>query len=173
MKRRVAALAVVPLLLAACGPGDGGRVAAPGTPGVTSAPCPAPVNQGNGCIYLGTLTDLTGPFRLVAGRATEAQRAFWARVNRQGGIGGYDIDVSANVVDTGYDVDRFVRAYGETKDKVLAYAQLTGSPQAAAVLPDMARQTIVGAPLGWTSRWAFEDNIIESGGNYCFEAMNA
>lgn len=173
MKRRLATLALIPLLLTACGPGGGVRVAAPGTPGVTSAPCPVPVNPANGCIYLGTLTDLTGPFKLVGSRATEAQRAFWTRVNKQGGIGGYDIDVSEHVIDTGYDVPRFVKAYGETKNKVLAYAQLIGSPQAAAVLPDLAKESIIAAPLSWTSQWAFEDNLIESGANYCFEAMNA
>jgi ABC-type branched-subunit amino acid transport system substrate-binding protein len=173
VKRRLATLALIPLLVTACGAGDGDRVAAPGTPGVTSAPCPVPVNPANGCIYLGTLTDLTGPFQLAGSRATDAQRAFWTRVNKQGGIGGYDIDVSVHVVDTGYDVPRFVKAYGETKNKVLAYAQLIGSPQTAAVLPDLAKESIIGAPVGWTSQWAFEDNVLESGGNYCFEAMNA
>jgi len=66
-----------------------------------------------------------------------------------------------------------VKAYGETKNKVLAYAQLIGSPQTAAVLPDLAKQNIIAAPLSWTSQWAFEDNVLESGGSYCFEAMNA
>ncbi|MDX6742829.1 ABC transporter substrate-binding protein [Actinocorallia sp. A-T 12471] len=148
------------------------RVAAPGTPGVTAAPCPKPVNKGNGCIYLGTLTDLSGPFSPLTTLGTRAQEAFWARVNAEGGIGGYDIDVATYVRDTGYDVAAHERMFTETKDHVLAYAQMLGSQHTLRVLPTMENEQIVTTPMSWTSQWAFSTNVVESGSNYCFEAMN-
>ncbi|HCT77628.1 MAG TPA: branched-chain amino acid ABC transporter substrate-binding protein, partial [Micromonosporaceae bacterium] len=42
-----------------------------------------------GCIYLGIISDLTeGPFKALAVPITDAQKAFWKRVNQSGGIGG-------------------------------------------------------------------------------------
>ena len=50
--------------------------------GVTSEPCPEAVNKDKGCIYLGIISDLTeGPFRALAVPITDAQKAFWKRVN--------------------------------------------------------------------------------------------
>ncbi|WP_344833232.1 ABC transporter substrate-binding protein [Actinocorallia longicatena] len=159
--------------LTACSDGRDKATSPPGTPGVTSKPCPNAVNPGNGCIYLGVLTDRSGVFRTIAGPATESQRAFWEKVNRQGGIGGYDINIVTYTRDTKYLVPVFESEFEATKDKVFAYAQLLGSAQVAAVLPKMKAEKIIGAPLSWTSQWAFEDNILESGNSYCFEAMNA
>src|SRR5205085_5145959 len=48
-----------------------------------------------------------------------------------------------------------------------------GSPTTAAILPDMKANDVLAAPAAWTSAYAFEDNILESGANYCFESMNA
>ncbi|ROO89607.1 ABC-type branched-subunit amino acid transport system substrate-binding protein [Actinocorallia herbida] len=173
MRARTAAVTcLISALVLLTGCADDGRVPAPGTPGVTAAPCPKPVNEGNGCIYLGTLTDLTGPFSPLTTLATKAQEAFWQRVNTQGGIGGYDIDVTTYVRDTGYNVAAHERMFTETKDSVLAYAQMLGSQHTLRVLPTMENEQIVTTPMSWTSQWAFSANVIESGGNYCFEAMN-
>jgi ABC-type branched-subunit amino acid transport system substrate-binding protein len=51
-------------------------------------------------------------------------------------------------------------------------AQTLGSTTTAAVLPDMKSSNLIGAPASWTSTWAFEDVIVESGTNYCIESMN-
>ena len=32
---------------------------------------------------------------------------------------------------------------------------------------------MIAVPASWTSAWAFEDVILESGTNYCFESMNS
>ena len=37
----------------------------------------------------------------------------------------------------------------------------------------MKTNNIIAAPAAWTSAYAFEDNILESGANYCIESMNA
>ncbi|WP_344457796.1 ABC transporter substrate-binding protein [Actinocorallia aurantiaca] len=172
MRARLAAVATLLLALSGCS-GDDGRVNAQGTPGITAAPCPNAVNQENGCVYLGTLTDLSGPFSTISSAATRAQEAFWKRVNQQGGIGGYDIDVSEYVRDTEYDEATHERLYKETKDKVFAYAQMIGSPHTNRVLPSMLEEQIITTPLSWTSQWNFVPNVLEAGGSYCVEAMNA
>lgn len=182
--RTLALLGVVALLLAACRGSTGaggtaaGGAASPGgvktSVGVTKEPCPEAVNAKNGCIYLGTLSDLTeGPFKALAVPITDAQKAFWKRVNQQGGIGGYDVDVTKYVKDNKYNPEVTAQVYREIKDKVLALAQTLGSPTTAAIIDDLRASKIVAAPASWTSAWAFEDVIIESGTNYCLESMNS
>jgi ABC-type branched-subunit amino acid transport system substrate-binding protein len=56
---------------------------------------------------------------------------------------------------------------------VLALAQTLGSPTTAAIINDLRANKVIAAPASWTSAWNFEDVIVESGANYCFEAMNA
>jgi ABC-type branched-subunit amino acid transport system substrate-binding protein len=142
--------------------------------GVTAEACPNAVNSDNGCIYLGVISDLTeGPFAALAVPITDAQKAFWKRVNETGGIGGYDIDVTTYVRDNKYNPQIHNQVYQEIKGKVLALAQTLGSPTTAAIINDMKANNVVGAPASWTSGWAFQDVIIESGTNYCYESMNS
>lgn len=56
--------------------------------GVSDEPCPEAVHDDTGCIYLGSLTDLTGPFQIVGVQASAGGAAFWARVNEAGGVPG-------------------------------------------------------------------------------------
>lgn len=141
--------------------------------GVTDQACPEAANPDNGCIYLGTISDLTvGPFAALANPITDAQAAFWSRVNADGGIGGFDVDVSEHVRDNEYNPERHNQEYQAIKGDVLALAQTLGSPTTAAIIDDMETDQIVGAPASWTSLWAFEDVVVESGINYCLEAMN-
>jgi len=142
--------------------------------GVTKEPCPEAVDKAKGCIYLGIISDLTsGPFKALAVPITESQKLFWKRVNTDGGIGGFEVDVTKYIKDNKYDPQVHSQVYQEIKPNVLALAQTLGSPQTAAILPDLKSSGMVAAPASWTSAWAFEDNILESGTNYCFEAMNS
>jgi len=142
--------------------------------GVTSEPCPEAVDTTKGCIYLGIISDLTeGPFRALAVPITDAQKAFWKRVNAQGGIGDFEVDVTKYVRDNKYNPQTHNQVYQEIKGNVLALAQSLGSPTTAAILPDMKASNVVAAPAAWTSAYAFEDVIVESGANYCIESMNA
>ena len=72
MVRAFAGVAVATLVLTGCrGGGDDAEGAGPG---ITSEPCPEAVNEDNGCIYLGAISDLTkGPFAPLAGPITDAQ----------------------------------------------------------------------------------------------------
>lgn len=169
------ALAVLALVASGCRGGDdeggGGAIDAPG---VTDEACENAVNEDNGCIYLGTISDLSaGPFAALGGPITEAQAAFWQRVNEDGGIGGYDIDVTSYVKDNLYNPETHATLYAEIEPEVLALAQTLGSPTTLAILEKMKTQNVIGAPASWTSLWGFEDNILESGSSYCVEAMNA
>ncbi len=143
--------------------------------GVTEEPCPDAVNPDHGCIYLGSISDLTvGPFSALGPAITSAQEAFWNRVNTDGGIGdAYDVNVTEYVRDNLYAPETHNQVYQEIKGDVLALAQTLGSPTTAAIIEDLTAEQIVAAPASWTSLWAFEEAILESGSNYCVEAMNA
>lgn len=179
-----AGLALV-LALGACrdddGGDDGGGVEGlEYGPGVTTEACPDAVNADNGCIYLGILSDLSvGPFAPLAVPLTAAQEAFWQRVNEEGGLTAdgvdqaFDVDVTTYQEDTQYDPTEHSRLYEEMKPEILALAQTLGSATTNAILADMNASNIIGAPAAWSSLYAFEEVILESGANYCVESMNA
>jgi ABC-type branched-subunit amino acid transport system substrate-binding protein len=179
--KRLGTLSAVALLLlsgalAACRGGDAetDEAGLKTDVGVTSEPCPEAVDANKGCIYLGIISDLTeGPFRALAVPITDAQKAFWKRVNAAGGIGDYEVDVTRYVRDNKYNPQTHNQVYQEIKPNVLALAQTLGSPTTAAIIADLKASNVVAAPASWTSSWAFEDVIIESGANYCIESMNA
>ncbi|HSV41396.1 MAG TPA: ABC transporter substrate-binding protein [Nocardioidaceae bacterium] len=141
-------------------------------PGVTSEPCPQAVDQEKGCIYLGVITDLTGVFKLVGGPVTEGQKAFWAKVNAEGGIGDYEIDVVTNVKDNAYNPDTHASVYAEIEDKVLGLAQSLGTAHTNGILEDVQDASILTQPTSLGSNWIFEGGVTEIGTNYCAEAMN-
>jgi ABC-type branched-subunit amino acid transport system substrate-binding protein len=101
------------LVLSACGgSSDSSSSASESVPpdqiktdvGVTAEPCPEAVNPTNGCIYLGIISDLTeGPFAPLATQVVAGQEAFWANVNQNGGISGYDVNVTQYTRDNKYD----------------------------------------------------------------------
>ncbi len=142
-------------------------------PGVTEEACPDAVNPDNGCIYLGTISDLTvGPFAALAVPITDAQTAFWQTVNEDGGIAGFDINTSEYTRDNQYNPEVHSQQYEEIKGDILALAQSLGSPTTFAILEDLTAEGIVTAPASWTSAWLFSDIIVESGNTYCIETMN-
>jgi ABC-type branched-subunit amino acid transport system substrate-binding protein len=142
--------------------------------GVTTEPCPDAVNKEHGCIYLGTISDLTvGPFAALAVPITNAQKAFWDKVNKDGGIGNYDVNVAANVRDNQYNPTMHKQKYDEIKANVLGLAQTLGTPTTEAIIADLEAEKVVSAPASWTSLWAFKPVVLESGTNYCMETMNA
>ncbi|NNC73926.1 MAG: ABC transporter substrate-binding protein, partial [Acidimicrobiia bacterium] len=146
--------------------------------GVTDEPCPGG-NPDHGCIYLGVLTDESGPFAAAAPALFGAQQAFWAAVNAQGGLAGmYDVVVPDSLKkDTAYSADVMVQSYNEIAGDVLAIAQSLGTPQTLATLADYDRDNTVAAPMSWYSGWNFngvdKGLVVEFGTNYCFEGMNA
>lgn len=147
--------------------------------GVTLAPCEDAVNEGNGCIYLGIISDLTiGPFAPLGVPLTAAQTHFWEAVNADGGLDGFDVIIrEEDIYDAEYDPEKHATGYETIGDRVLALAQSLGTPQTQGILDRMAEDGTVAAPAAWWSGFGFpeEDNgnlILESGASYCLEAMN-
>lgn len=181
MKRtalRVGALAsAVTLVLAGCGRdddgGDGGDGDTATGPGVTSEPCPDAVDEEKGCIYLGMISDLTGPFAPVGVPLTAGGKAFWAQVNADGGIGDYEVNVTEYVRDNQYNPDVHARVYNEIKGEVLAMGQSLGTVATEAMLRDPDAEELVVIPATLGSNWLFEDRVLEIGTSYCAEGMNA
>ena len=130
--RASALLSVLALGLRRCGAEDGeaGKGGIKTDAGVTSEPCPGSANKERGCIYLGTLSDLTeGPFAPLAVPITDAQKEFWKRVNDYGGIAGkYDVDVEKYTRDNKYNPEEHVAKLREIEPNVLALAQSLGTP---------------------------------------------
>jgi len=191
--RRIAAtLSAVALVATACGNGNGdgddpgatgdngdngaqnGEIAT--DIGVTDEACPEAVNEDNGCIYLGILSDLTvGPFAALGVQIVAGQEAFWQRVNDNGGIAGYDVDVTTYQRDNEYNPQTHAQLYREIEPEILALAQTLGTPPTEAILPDMDEDNVVGIPASWWSGWDFETAdygmILNSGYSYCIESQ--
>jgi ABC-type branched-subunit amino acid transport system substrate-binding protein len=172
--RAGAVLLVLVLLASACDDGVDDEESV--GPGVSAEACPNAVDEGNGCIYLGTLSDLTqGPFAALGVEVVDGQRDFWQRVNDQGGIGGYEIDVDQYTRDTHDDPDRHAAAYDEIEPEVLALASTMGTASSRPILEDMDEDDMVGVPASWWSGWDFEraDHgvMLGSGYSYCLEAQ--
>ncbi len=144
--------------------------------GVTAEPCPGSPNPDNGCIYLGVLSDLTeGPFAALARPITDAQEDFWAQVNANGGLDGYDVDITTYTRDTKYQAAEHAAAYNQIADKIAAIAQTLGTVNTEAVLEDMKARSLVAVPTTWWSGFAFDANdggiVMETGYSYCTEAI--
>jgi ABC-type branched-subunit amino acid transport system substrate-binding protein len=124
--------------------------------GVETDACENPAggvsNPGNGCIYLGILSDLTeGPFAPLGVLLQRGQQDFWARVNADGGMSGFDIDIDTYTRDTKYNPQDHAQAYRQIEPNILALAQTLGTPQTEAILPDMDADDVIAAPAGWWS----------------------
>ncbi|WP_168929470.1 ABC transporter substrate-binding protein [Nocardioides sp. GY 10113] len=171
--RSLGALATaLTLTLAVSGCGRDDDSSAGSAPGVTDEACPDAVDDSKGCIYLGTLTDLTGVFKGVGEPFTAGQKAFWDGINEAGGIGDYEVNVTEYVKDTGYDPEKHAELFNEIKDDVLAVAQSLGTAQTNAILEDAKSESILVGPASLGSNWIWEDVAIEVGTSYCAEAMN-
>lgn len=142
-------------------------------PGVTAEACPAAVNPDNGCIYLGQISDLSvGPFAPLAVPITEAIDGFWAKVNADGGIGGWDFDTTTFTEDAEYNAQKHAESYEKIRGEVAALAQSLGTAQTLAVRDAMESDNMVAVPMTWWSGWASDDLVLQTGSNYCVDGMN-
>lgn len=171
--RFTAVAAMAALALTGCGRSSDTQSEGTAGPGVTSEPCPDAVDQNKGCIYLGVISDLTGPFAPVGVPLTAGGKAFWDYVNANGGVGDYEVNVTKYVRDNQYNPDVHARAYNEIKGSVLAMAQSLGTVATEAMLRDADAKDLMVVPATLGSNWLFEDRVTEIGTSYCAEAMNA
>ncbi len=124
-------------------------------------------------IYLGLLADLTGPFSGSVIDVIDAQIAFWSKVNDEGGIAGRQIELI--IENTGYSPALHAEKYAAMADQVVMIAHSTGSPHTLGILPELVANNHLAVPVTWYSGWSdptLGANLLETGSNYCMEAMN-
>ena len=125
-------------------------------------------------IYVGLLADVTGPFSGTVIDVLDAQVAFWSKVNEEGGIAGRRVELL--IENTGYNPELHVEKYAALADQVVMIAHSTGSPHTLAILPDLIANHHLAVPVTWYSGWSdptLGANLLETGSNYCMEAMNS
>lgn len=169
LRSGVAGLSAIALVLAGCGRDDGGDTE---VAGVTEEPCPQAIDDSKGCIYLGAITDLTGPFSPIGAPMIEGSQAYWQNVNENGGIGDYEVDMVTHVRDNAYNETTHSQEYREIRDQVLMLAHSMGTAHTNGILDDTRQQNIVTVPASLGSNWLFEEGVMEFGTSYCVEAMN-
>ena len=158
-----AAVAAAPAL-AACGKGDegggGGESGGVKTgPGVTAKQ-----------ITIGEMTDLTGVFGVLGKAITQGQQVYWDGQNAQGGVCGRKIKLV--VKDHGYDPQTAVSQYRDIAPDIAAIGQMVGSPVAAALGPQLERDSMLTVLAAWPPTLLKESNMAILGASYDLEAIN-
>lgn len=157
MATGLAAVLAASLTVAGCGGGGGGDGEVDARPAAATSGAPEAVRTGAGAddstIRVGLLADLSGPFAVIVRDIVEAQRVYWDRVNKTGGIAGRQVELL--VEDTRYDVavhrQRFEAMRGDGPSGVLIISQSTGSPHTAAISQDLKAEHMIAIPLSFYS----------------------
>lgn len=126
-----------------------------------------------GKIYVGMLSDLTGPFGPLVSAILAGSQAYWASVNANGGINGLEVELV--VRDTVYVVDNHIQFYNEIRDQVVMIGHSTGSPHTVAINDQLQADSMLTIPLTWYSGWsdsAINAALLSHGTPYCMEAHN-
>ena len=159
------AATVAALALGACGKSDesssgGGESGGVKTgPGVTAKQ-----------ITIGEMTDLTGVFGVLGKAITQGQEVFWDKQNALGGV--CYRTVKLTVRDHGYDPQTAVSQYRDISPNIAAIGQMVGSPIAAALGPQLARDNMLTVLAAWPPSLLGEENIGILGASYDLEAIN-
>ena len=166
-----AAAAAAMLGVAGCGGADseeggsGGSAAKKG-----EAPKTVPGFDGNK-IRVGALSPLSGPVAVIGKPLTNGNQIFFDALNKRGGIAGkYKVKLVQE--DTQYKPDVAVQRYNRLKNDVVAFTQILGTPSVLAVLPQLKRDKIIGAPASLDAFWVREPNLLPVGGPYQGQAIN-
>jgi len=128
-------------------------------------------------IRIGMIADLSGIFAPLVVEIVEAQKAYWEKVNEEGGIAGRKIEVVVedNAYDTTKHQEIYERMRAQSDRGVVWISQSTGSPHTASIAQLLVEDELGAIPLSWYSGWAdaeFGQNVFESYTNYCIESMN-
>ncbi len=147
-------------------------VVAPTPTGTPNAPLIGPGFDGK-TIKIGVLSTTTNPVWGNIGKALKAGlEARIASVNRRGGIAGrYKVEIT--FADTNYDASQTIAQLNSTKDSVVSYAQILGTPNVEAVDPFLRQSQLVASPASQDARWALAPNLMPIGNSYQVQAINA
>ena len=157
-------VAVLCLVLAACGKaGGGGTQSAGGVkagPGVTAT-----------AIKLGVLTDLSAVFAPLGKSLVQGTQLYWDQQNQAGGVCGRKVELT--VKDHGYDPQKAVGLYRAMAPDVLGLQTLLGSPVVTALKPSIDQDDMLVGLAGWTSAVLPDPHIQITGTTYDIEAISA
>ena len=161
--RRAIPLIAVAVLLAACGESGADSANSTGKfhggPGVTQDK-----------IYLGVLSDLSGPFASGGKNVTEGNQLFVDQVNSQGGICGRKVELI--VRDHAFDAEKGKKEYLDLEPEVLGFVQLVGAQIAESIEDDILHQQVLTAPTSWKSALLDNPYMMVVGATYKVDVMN-
>jgi len=123
-------------------------------------------------IRLGVLTPQTGVAAVIGNPLTNGNRVFFEALNAEGGIAG-KYKVELEIADTQYQPQTAVQQYNATKDDVVGYVQVLGTPVVNGILPLLQEDEIVAGPASLDSFWVPEQYLLALGGPYQLQAINA
>ncbi len=121
-------------------------------------------------ITLGVITDLSGIFADFGRTVSRGSQLFWDDQNKRGGVCGRKVELL--IKDHGYNVQNAVGLYVGMQPKVLAFQELLGSPETAAVLGHITTDQVLTQPVAWSSRLLTNPYIVLSGTTYDLEMVN-
>jgi ABC-type branched-subunit amino acid transport system substrate-binding protein len=121
-------------------------------------------------IYLGVLSDLSGPFASGGKNVTEGNQLFVDKVNSEGGICGRKVELI--VRDHAFDTEKGKKEYLGLESKVLGFVQLVGGQIAESIEDDMLHQQILTAPTSWKSALLDNPYMMVVGATYKVDVMN-
>lgn len=182
--RPLALLAVLALVLGACGGRDDDDASPPTTaaPGDTDttdedddepAGDPEPTTGFDGeTIRLGVITPTSGTVAIIGGPLTAGNQAYVDYVNEElGGVAGrYPIELV--IEDSEYNPVLAGQRYSAIREDVALFVQVLGTPVVNALLPDFMDDDVIASPASLDSAWVREDNLLAIGGPYQVQAIN-
>lgn len=193
--RLAVAFAALGLLAAACGDDDdatsnttpattGGAVTTggPTTTGGSGTTAPratttagAPRNTAGfdgTTIKLGMLAALSGPVAGPIGKPiADGNRVFFEALNKAGGIAG-KYKVQLVEADTKYDVAETAKQYAATKDQVVAYVQVIGTPHVQGLIQTITEDKVLVQPATLDSDWYKQQYLLPILSPYQIQVAN-
>ena len=136
-----------------------------------SAPPVAPGFDGK-TIRIGVLTTTTNATWGQIGKALYAGiEARFTAINKNGGIAGkYRVEIIRT--DTNYDPTLTAQQLDQTKDDVVGYASILGTPNVEAIEPTLRQLQMVAGAASQEARWANRPNVLPVFNSYQVQAIN-
>jgi ABC-type branched-subunit amino acid transport system substrate-binding protein len=149
-------------------------VTAPAKATTTTVVALGPVSGFDGkTIVLGNLGSRTHPAFGPVGRSIQgALEAHFAAINAKGGIAGkYPVRILFS--ETGYDASSAGEQYGRTRDSVVGYASILGTPIVGSLLAGLERDNVTASPASTDIEWSMHPVLMPVGTSYQAHAANA
>lgn len=123
-------------------------------------------------IRVGVLTTTTNPTWGQIGKALLAgMEARVTAINKAGGIAGR-YPVQLVVADTNYDPVQTATQLNATKDNVVGYMSILGTPNVEAIEPTLRSLQLVAGPASQEARWSRSPNLLPVSNSYQIQAIN-